>query len=223
MIKCPNCGSIAQAKLLWVDHFTTTHSTEVWECGCGCRRGSVGSRYCGFDNSIAYLIGQRGARAEIFLGIASVWTCDGCALLDDHIDCQCRLRIREGCNAILLDDTDLRGGEILSRGCCYESYAGCRSEYCFNGFHRFRLLCYECYFCKVTFICRKNVLRSQKFALMQIKFFGQPSVLFASLSVVSRQSEQLNLRLAIRQAPLAQRALGLSARLCRHIATTSQM
>ena len=38
MIKCPNCGSIAQAKLLQIDHFTTTHSTEVWECGCRIER-----------------------------------------------------------------------------------------------------------------------------------------------------------------------------------------
>lgn len=37
MIKCPNCGSVAQATMLQVDHFTTTHSTETWECECGCR------------------------------------------------------------------------------------------------------------------------------------------------------------------------------------------
>lgn len=37
MIKCPNCGSISKASFLWVDHFTTSHSTEVWECKCGCR------------------------------------------------------------------------------------------------------------------------------------------------------------------------------------------
>ena len=37
MLLCSNCGSTAQSKLLWIDHFTTTHSREVWECGCGCR------------------------------------------------------------------------------------------------------------------------------------------------------------------------------------------
>lgn len=37
MIKCPNCGNISKASFLWVDHFTTTYSTEVWECKCGCR------------------------------------------------------------------------------------------------------------------------------------------------------------------------------------------
>ena len=37
MIKCPNCGSTAQPKLLWTDHFTTTHATERWECECGCQ------------------------------------------------------------------------------------------------------------------------------------------------------------------------------------------
>ena len=37
MVKCPNCGSISQANFLWVDHFTTRHSTEVWDCPCGCR------------------------------------------------------------------------------------------------------------------------------------------------------------------------------------------
>ena len=37
MIKCPNCNSMEQTNFLWVDHFTSTHSTEVWECKCGCR------------------------------------------------------------------------------------------------------------------------------------------------------------------------------------------
>ena len=37
MIKCPNCGSTAQMTLLWTDHYTFSHSTEKWECGCGCR------------------------------------------------------------------------------------------------------------------------------------------------------------------------------------------
>ena len=37
MIKCPNCGSTAQVKLLWTDHYTFSHSIEVWECECGCR------------------------------------------------------------------------------------------------------------------------------------------------------------------------------------------
>lgn len=37
MVKCPNCGTIAQTNFLWVDHFTTSHSVEVWECDCGCR------------------------------------------------------------------------------------------------------------------------------------------------------------------------------------------
>lgn len=37
MIKCPNCGNISKTSFLWVDHFTTTHSTEVWDCECGCR------------------------------------------------------------------------------------------------------------------------------------------------------------------------------------------
>lgn len=36
MIKCPNCGRISKAELLWVRHFTTSHSTELWECSCGC-------------------------------------------------------------------------------------------------------------------------------------------------------------------------------------------
>lgn len=37
MIKCPNCGSMSQSHFLWVDHPTSRHSVEVWECGCGCR------------------------------------------------------------------------------------------------------------------------------------------------------------------------------------------
>lgn len=36
MIQCPNCGSSAQMKLLWTDHYTFSHSTERWRCGCGC-------------------------------------------------------------------------------------------------------------------------------------------------------------------------------------------
>ena len=38
MVKCPNCGSTAQMKLLWTDYHTFSHAIEVWECrGCGCR------------------------------------------------------------------------------------------------------------------------------------------------------------------------------------------
>ena len=33
MIKCPNCGSTAQVKLLLSDRLTT----EIWKCGCGCK------------------------------------------------------------------------------------------------------------------------------------------------------------------------------------------
>lgn len=36
MMQCPNCGSTAQMKLLWIDHYTVSHSTERWCCGCGC-------------------------------------------------------------------------------------------------------------------------------------------------------------------------------------------
>ena len=38
MVKCPNCGSTAQMKLLWTDYHTFSHAKEIWECcGCGCR------------------------------------------------------------------------------------------------------------------------------------------------------------------------------------------
>ena len=36
MVQCPNCGSTAQMKLLWTDHYTFSHSTERWGCSCGC-------------------------------------------------------------------------------------------------------------------------------------------------------------------------------------------
>ena len=37
MIKCPNCGSTAQMKLVFSDHFYLTMVIEKWECGCGCK------------------------------------------------------------------------------------------------------------------------------------------------------------------------------------------
>lgn len=37
MIKCPNCGAMSKSHFLWVDHPTTKHSVEAWECDCGCR------------------------------------------------------------------------------------------------------------------------------------------------------------------------------------------
>lgn len=37
MVVCPNCGLSSKNHFLWVDHFTSVHSVEVWECECGCR------------------------------------------------------------------------------------------------------------------------------------------------------------------------------------------
>lgn len=36
-MKCPNCGSTAQLKCVWVDEdkYTNTHYKE-YKCGCGC-------------------------------------------------------------------------------------------------------------------------------------------------------------------------------------------
>lgn len=36
MIKCPNCGSTAQIKLIGTDYPTYSHCIETWRCGCGC-------------------------------------------------------------------------------------------------------------------------------------------------------------------------------------------
>lgn len=36
MVKCPNCGSTAQMKLVGTDYPTFSHAIEVWRCGCDC-------------------------------------------------------------------------------------------------------------------------------------------------------------------------------------------
>ena len=36
MIRCPNCGSIAQMVYMFCDHPTSAHTIEHWRCGCGC-------------------------------------------------------------------------------------------------------------------------------------------------------------------------------------------
>jgi hypothetical protein len=37
MIKCPNCGSTAQIKLVESYHYNTNHIAEEYECGCGAK------------------------------------------------------------------------------------------------------------------------------------------------------------------------------------------
>ena len=36
MVKCPNCGSTAQMKLVGTDYPTFSHCIETWRCGCDC-------------------------------------------------------------------------------------------------------------------------------------------------------------------------------------------
>ena len=36
MIRCPNCGSGAQVKLVWVDSDMYTTHYKQYTCGCGC-------------------------------------------------------------------------------------------------------------------------------------------------------------------------------------------
>ena len=37
MIKCPNCGSTAQPKLIWEDRASySTKKIKEYTCGCGC-------------------------------------------------------------------------------------------------------------------------------------------------------------------------------------------
>ena len=35
MVKCPNCGSTAQIRLIDSYHYNTNHIAEEYECGCG--------------------------------------------------------------------------------------------------------------------------------------------------------------------------------------------
>ena len=37
MIKCPNCGSTAQIKLVESYHYNTNNIAEEYECGCGAK------------------------------------------------------------------------------------------------------------------------------------------------------------------------------------------
>ena len=37
-MKCPNCGSSAQVRLVWEDEDLPTHYRyKAYQCGCGCR------------------------------------------------------------------------------------------------------------------------------------------------------------------------------------------